>query len=150
MHACEQTKQFYLSPKSNLKLNPNGNPSSNPNLTIILTIIFLPQLKKLVDTLPLSNTIFSEYLSIPSLPSMYVWPTCLSEISNIIPKLKTKLSAGLDLVPTKALKAFPDNILVVLSHVFNLSLSKGEFINDFKIAKVCPVFKKGNSKDIDN
>ena len=29
-------------------------------------------------------------------------------------------------------------------------MSKGEFINDFKIAKVCPVFKKGNAKDINN
>ena len=81
---------------------------------------------------------------------MYVWPTCPSEISNIILKLKNKLSAGLDLVPTKVLKASPDNILVALSHVFNLSLSKGEFINDFKIAKVCPLFKKGNAKDINN
>ena len=81
---------------------------------------------------------------------MYVWPTCPSKISNIILKLKNKLSAGLDLVPSKVLKASPDNILVALSHVFNLSLSKGEFINDFKIAKVCPVLKKGNAKDINN
>ena len=66
---------------------------------------------------------------------MYVWPTCPSEISNIILTLKNKLSA-LDLVPTKVIKASPDNILVALSHVFDLSLSKGKFINDFEIAKV--------------
>ena len=81
---------------------------------------------------------------------MYVWPTFPLEFSSIILKLKNKLSAGLDLVPTKVLKASPDNILVALSHVFNLSLSKGEFISDFKIAEVCPVFKKGNAKDINN
>ena len=48
----------------------------------------------------------------------------------------SKLSAGIDLVPAKVLKFSPDNILVVLSHVglFNLSSSKGEFINDFEIA----------------
>ena len=63
---------------------------------------------------------------------------------------QTTVSAGLDLVPTKVLKASPDNIVVALSHVFDLSLSKGKFINDFKIAKVCPVFKKGNAKDINN
>ena len=106
--------------------------------------------KKLVDTFPSSNNLVSEYLSVPSLPSMYVWPTCPSEISIIILKLKNKLRAGLDLVPTKVLKASPDNILVALSQAFNLSLSKDEFINHFKIAKVCPVFKKGNAKDINN
>ena len=29
-------------------------------------------------------------------------------------------------------------------------MSKGEFINCFKLATVCPVFKKGNSNNIDN
>ena len=81
---------------------------------------------------------------------MYVWPTCPSEISNILLKMKNKLSAGIHLVPTKELKSSSDNFLLALSHVFNLSLGKGEFQNDFKIAKVCPVFKKRNAKDINN
>ena len=63
-------------------------------LQIILTIIFLPLLKKLVDTFPSRKTIFSEFLRVPSSPSMYAWPTCPSEISNILLKLKNKLSAG--------------------------------------------------------
>ena len=106
--------------------------------------------EKLVDSLPSSSTTFSEYLRALSLPSINVWPTCPSEISNILLKMKNKLSAGIDLVPTKILKSSPDNILLALSHVFNLSLSRGEFINDFKIVKVCPVLKKGNAKDINN
>ena len=64
--------------------------------------------------------------------------------------MKNKLSAGLDSVPTKVLKASPDNIFVALGQVFNLSLGTGEFINDLKIAKVCPVLKKVNAKDINN
>ena len=51
---------------------------------------------------------------------------------------------------TKILKSSPDNILLALSHVFNLSMSKGEFINCFKLATVCPVFKKGDSNNINN
>ena len=77
---------------------------------------------------------------------MYVWPTNPSETSNILLKMKNNLSAGLDFVPSKALKASPDNILVAFSYVFNLSLGKGKFINDFKIAKVCPVFKNEMQK----
>ena len=75
---------------------------------------------------------------------MYVWPTYPSEISNILQKMKHKLSAGIDVVPTKVLKSSPENVLVAPSHVFNVSSSKGKFINDFKTAKVCPVFK-GNA-----
>ena len=43
---------------------------------------------------------------------MYIWPTCLSDISKILLKIKNKLSAGIDLVPTKVLKSSLDNILV--------------------------------------
>ena len=43
--------------------------------------------------------------------------------------MKNKLSAGIDLIPTKVLKAIPDSILIALSHVFNLSLSRAEFIS---------------------
>ena len=52
---------------------------------------------------------------------MYVWPTCPSEISNILLNMKNKPSAGINLVPTKVLKSSTENILVALSHVFNLS-----------------------------
>ena len=43
--------------------------------------------EKLVDSLPSSSSTFSEYLRTPSMPSMYVWPTCPSEISNILLKM---------------------------------------------------------------
>ena len=32
--------------------------------------------------------------------------------------------------------------LIALTHVFNLSLACGEFISDFKTAKVAPIHKK--------
>ena len=39
---------------------------------------------------------------------------------------------------------------MVLSHIFNLSLSTGKVINDFKIAKVILLYKKGDASDINN
>ena len=41
-------------------------------------------------------------------------------------------------------------MLVALSHIFNLSLSAGKFINDFKLVKVFPVFKKGDPLVMNN
>ena len=59
-------------------------------------------------------------------------------------------SAEFDQVPSKILKLSPDNILLALSHIFNLSISKGEFFECLKVAKICPVFKKGDPCEINN
>ena len=81
---------------------------------------------------------------------MFVWPTSPFEIKDIIKKLKSKLSAGFDEIPPKILKSSPDIVLVALSHIFNLSLSAGKFIDDFKQAKVFPVLKKGDPRVMNN
>ena len=39
---------------------------------------------------------------------------------------------------------------MALSHIFNLSLSTGRFIDEFKMAKVFPVFKKGDPHVLNN
>ena len=81
---------------------------------------------------------------------MFTWPTCPQELANILKNLKNKLSSGPDDIPTKVLKFSPHTILLTLSHTFNLSMGKGEFIDYFKLATVCTVFKKGNSNNINN
>ena len=81
---------------------------------------------------------------------MFVWPTCPIEISNILKTFKGKLSAGPDQIPTKVLKSSSNNILLSLSHIFNLSLEQGKFIECFKLATVCPVYKKGDKNNIKN
>ena len=48
------------------------------------------------------------------------------------------------------IKYTPKTILKALSHVFNLSLAQGTFISSFKTAKVIPIYKKGDSKIIQN
>ena len=47
-------------------------------------------------------------------------------------------------------KTKPRNILYALSHVFNLSLVNGEYIENFKVAKVIPLFKKGCAHEVKN
>ena len=73
---------------------------------------------------------------------MFTWPTCPQELANILKNSKNKLSAGPDDIPTKVFKSSPHNILLTLSHVFNLSMNKDEFMDCFKLSTVCPVFKK--------
>ena len=105
---------------------------------------------KLVDNLLPSLHNFREYLGTSSADSMYLNPTSLLEIKNILLELKSTSSSGIDEIPSSVLKSTPDNILQALAHIFNLSLSRGEYISAFKIAKIVPVFKKGNPTEVNN
>ena len=81
---------------------------------------------------------------------MYVNPTCVSEIKNILFGMQSKSSCGLEEVPMSIFKLSPDNILLILCHIFNLSLGQGKFINEFKKAKIIPVHKKGSKTNVNN
>ena len=54
-------------------------------------------------------------------------------------------STGLDKIPAKVLKVASSIIAPSLTSIFNLSLSSGIFIDDWKNAQVCPVYK-GNDR----
>ena len=84
-------------------------------------------------------------MHLPTSNSLYFNPTSPLEIKRIITDLKSKNGSGMNGIPSKALKCTPDNILFAIAHIFNLSLSNGEFIDAFKVAKVVPVFKKGST-----
>ena len=103
----------------------------------------------ILSTLPKYENNYSEYLENKIQETMYVWPTCPMEVKNIFINSKSKLSAGFDEIPLKLLKS-SDNIIMALSHISNLSLSTGKVISDFKIAKVTPLYKKGDASDINN
>ena len=76
--------------------------------------------------------------------------TTLFEIKKLANNIQPKNSFGTDKVPSSILKTTPDNVLFVLTHVFNLSLINGDFILGFKTAKVVPIYKKGNVINISN
>ena len=77
-------------------------------------------------------------------------PANIAEIKRLIYELKPKLSAGIDQIPPLVLRYFPDNALHALSYIFNQSLCQSKFISMFKQAKIIPVFKKGNPKNVLN
>ena len=81
---------------------------------------------------------------------MFFYPTCPQEIKRIISTLVPKLSAGWDGIPSIVLKYLLNNVISILSYIFNLSLSQGKFISNFKHAKIISLFKKGSAKDVSN
>ena len=73
-----------------------------------------------------------------------------SDICKTIQNLKTKTSCGYDGMSTKLLKQISSFISPVLTIITNQSLSTGIFPEKLKIAKVLPLFKKGNFHHFDN
>ena len=64
--------------------------------------------------------------------------------------LKGKSSAGFDEIPECLVERCIKFIKVPLTHVFNLSLKFGIFPELIKIAKIRPLFKKGDILEIQN
>jgi len=81
---------------------------------------------------------------------MYLNPTNPSEVKNIISNLKAKGSSGIDEIPSTVLKTTPNNVILALTQIFNLSFASGKFISVFKQAKIVTVFKKGCVTDVNN
>ena len=64
--------------------------------------------------------------------------------------LKNKLTAGPDGVPSFIVKDCMQAFSAPLCHIFNLILHTGFFPEKWKVARVYPVLKKGDSSLIEN
>ena len=58
--------------------------------------------------------------------------------------LKANKTTGLDKIPPKILKLSARIVAPSLTYIFNLSLATGIYIDDWKRARVTPIFKSGD------
>ena len=64
------------------------------------------------------------------------------QIIKIISSLKSSSSCGLDSIDTKIIKLVKHQLLPVITHIVNLSISQRRFPCTWKVAKVAPLHKK--------
>ena len=78
--------------------------------------------------------------------------SCISahEVLSALNQLNSRKSSGLDGISVKLLKDTSDVIAQPLANIFNTSLQTGIFPDDWKIAKVSPVYKEGSKTDCGN
>ena len=86
----------------------------------------------------------------PLLSPLFLAPTSSNEIISIVSKLAPKLSTSFDNISVKLLKQIILQIANPLSKIFNKSLSHGIFPDLLKIARIIPIFKRGDSSDPKN
>ena len=67
--------------------------------------------------------------------------------ADIEKTLKLSKATGVGVIPAKILKLF-SNIVSPLTYIFNLSISTGIFVDDWK--KVIPIYKSEDRKKCEN
>ena len=81
---------------------------------------------------------------------MFLNPILEHEVLDIVNNLKINKSPGYDCITNFLLKKIITEIISPLTHIFNLSITNGIVPTKMKIAKVIPVFKKGNAEEVGN
>ena len=73
-----------------------------------------------------------------------------TNIINASKRLKNKLTAGVDQVPSFVVKDCIGAMASPLCYLFNLSVTQGYFPSCWKTARITPIFKKGDKSDLHN
>jgi len=77
-------------------------------------------------------------------------PILIESVEKSLRTLKNSKSTGLDKLPAKMLKIAANTIAPSLAYIFNLSLTTGIYIDDWKNARVTPIFKSENRRLCEN
>jgi len=82
--------------------------------------------------------------------TMFLFPVTENEVEKVVKGLKNKLLAGIDEIPDYVVKQCIKLLKKPLANIYNASLESWIFSDQLKIAKVVPLFKKGDTRDIQN
>ena len=93
---------------------------------------------------------YTDYLSNTNTNTFFLTPSDKSEISFIISALDSNNPSGPNSIPVKILKHLKNDISQLLSKVFNMSFSTGQFPSVLKRTKVIPIHKKQSKVDYTN
>src|SRR6218665_2400537 len=115
-----------------------------------LMIFFTNVAQSLAGKLKSPINHYSRYLPSPKLTSMGIIPTTAEEILDIGRTCKATRSKGVDDVDPPLAGMHLHRIATTLSMIINCSLNTGIVPDAIKIAKIVPVFKKGEKNDVSN
>lgn len=92
-------------------------------------------------------------------PEFYLEPTdktfsfrtpSVSTVCRLLGELNERKATGLDKIPCKLLKMANSIVGPSLTGIFERSITTGLYPNEWKLARVTPVFKKGIKSDVNN
>ena len=95
----------------------------------------------LARKIPKTNKSHMDFMSLHNKHSIMVQPVTTEELENICKSFKSSKAPGYDNISMNIIKRSFDIISEPLKFIINLSLDKGIFPDNLKLAKVTPVFK---------
>ena len=132
-------------------IDGNGKTITDPTLIADAFNEYFANIgKETVKSVPQSSSDFRKFLiSIPN--SFAIFPLGPYKIVEIVADLHDKYTEDINDISVAFLKKVIYFIAEPLSHVFNLSLSHGEFPEVFKSSKAVPIYKRsGNIRAMGN
>jgi hypothetical protein len=81
---------------------------------------------------------------------MFLFPVTESEVEKVAKGLKNKFSAGIDEIHDYVVKQCITLLKKPLANIYNASLESLIFPEQLKIAKVIPLYKKGDTSNVQN
>lgn len=151
----QETNQNYNrnSVNDNLELKTDSHMVSNPiDVAHIFNNYFSNIATKLLEDLSHTSDYRSmlETVKINKYSSFFFAPIDEYEIKKIISNLKNTTAVGIDGLPIKVIKSAKELLASPLADVINCCFAQGYFPDEFKIAKIIPLHKKGSKNDKTN
>ena len=88
--------------------------------------------------------------TIPSLPNLNIYHYSEEEVYQALLKLKNKMTSGPDCIPAFILRDCANIFKSPLMLIFNMCLNSGVYPSLWKQSSICPIYKKGDKKQIEN
>ena len=104
---------------------------------------------KLASKIPNASTTFESYINKPD-SIMKTKQLSMNELKDAFFSLKINKSPGYDDISFNIVKICFSSLCKPLKYLFNLSIEKGIFPDDLKIAKVTPIYKADDKSDVSN
>ena len=122
---------------------------NKPEIADAVNDFFINIGQKLTSQIPKPPKTFETYIYKLNV-TMDFEPLSINQLKDTSFLLKINKSSGVDDVSFNIIKKCFGVLFELLIYLFRLSLEKGVFPDDLKIAKVTPIYKTGYNSDISN
>jgi hypothetical protein len=136
---------------SNLKLDLNGSTISKPSeVCEVMNSFFVNVAEKLKHNNQSVTSTYSPRAVASASQLSKFKEISKNDLENIFSKFSPKTSAGVDGLSMMILKHCRDEIIDPLLHIINQSIREGIFPDKCKLARIKPIFKKGDVRELGN
>ena len=126
-------------------LNINGNEETDPAILSQAFNSFFSTIAQKIESKLINTTKhYTDYLTEHTTNTFILTPTNTKEIEETIKTLNIRKFIGPNSIPTRFLKQFYKKINIPIERLISLSFETGIFPESLKLARITPIFKKGD------